>query len=355
VADTGNGRVEIFDHAPTAGQNPAAAYTLTTGLEFPAGIYVSAATGEIWVGDAGNKNAIRFTNFQQLVASNGQPNFEIQTPVSLRAVVEDGWGNLFLADTANRVTIFYPGLGVVNNANYLYTNALAPGMITAIFTEGNAGQFGAQAASAAAVPLPTTLNGVQVLFNGNPTPLFYAGTSQINFEVPNGAPQSGTADVQVLEAATGRVLGDSTVQMEASVPGIFTQGGTGTGTAAALNQDNTLNTASNPAVAGTVIQIFCTGEGYVPGAPPDGSAPTGALPTPNQPFVIIGTGAVPQSDVLYSGLAPGEVGLWQVNVRIPSDTITLPNNPTQVIIDLNSVPSGGAGLGRFVQIYVKQP
>ena len=45
-----------------------------------------------------------------------------------------------------------------------------------------------------------------------------------------------------------------------------------------------------------------------------------------------------------------------MNVRIPSDTITLPGNPTQVIIDMNSVPSGGGGLGRVVvQIYVKQP
>ena len=97
---------------------------LTTGLQYPAGIYVSAATGEIWVADAGNRNAIRFTSFDQLVAQNGQPNATIQTPVGLRAVVEDGWGNLFLADTANRITIYYPGLGVVNNASYLYTSQL---------------------------------------------------------------------------------------------------------------------------------------------------------------------------------------------------------------------------------------
>ena len=151
VADTGNGRVQIFDHAPTAGQNPSAAYSLTTGLQYPAGIYVSAATGEIWVADAGNRNAIRFTSFDQLVR-NGQPNATIQTPVGLRAVVEDGWGNLFLADTANRITIYYPGLGVVNNASYLYTSQLAPGMLTSIFTQGNAGQFGTQASSAPSPP-----------------------------------------------------------------------------------------------------------------------------------------------------------------------------------------------------------
>ena len=131
VADTLNGRVQIFNHAPTSQDRiPPAAYSLTVGLKNPAGIYVSAATGEIWVADALDPDAIRFTNFDQLVANNGQPNFAIQTQDSPRAVVEDGWGNLFLAGTANRITIYYPGLGVVNNANYLNTNALAPGMLS---------------------------------------------------------------------------------------------------------------------------------------------------------------------------------------------------------------------------------
>jgi len=49
------------------------------------------------------------------------------------------------------------------------------------------------------------------------------------------------------------------------------------------------------------------------------------------------------------------VGVWQVNVRIPKNQITLPENPTQVVIFQNSVPSGGAGFGRKVIIYVKQP
>ena len=158
-----------------------------------------------------------------------------------------------------------------------------------------------------------------------------------------------------MEAATGRVMGDTTVLMNNAIPGIFTTTGNGSGTAAAVNADHTANSASNPAVAGTVIEIYGTGEGYIPGLPPDGTAPTGAIESPNQPFVIIGTGIVPQANVQYFGVAPGYVGLWQLNVLIPSDTITTPTSPTQVIVDQNSVPSGGAGVGRFVQIYVKQP
>jgi uncharacterized protein (TIGR03437 family) len=354
VADTGNGRVQIFNRAETSQSDPTAAYTLTTGLRNPAGLYVSAVTGEIWVADAGNGQAIRFTNFNQLIAGTGTPNATITDTVSPRAVVEDGWGNLFLADTANRVIIYYPGLAALNDANYLNQNLLAPGMITAVFSQGNAGQFGSQAASAGALPLPTTLNGVQVLFNGTPTPLFYAGPNQINFQVPMSAPQSGTADLQVLEAATGRLLGDTTVGMNTVAPGIFTQAANGSGAGAVLNQDNTLNTQTNPAVQGSVIQIFATGQGYIPGAPPDGTATPGPLSTPTKPFVIVGTELVDGSAVQYSGLAPGLVGVWQVNVQIPLDVITTPTSPTQIILDLNSVPSGGGGLGRPVLVYVKQ-
>jgi uncharacterized protein (TIGR03437 family) len=142
--------------------------------------------------------------------------------------------------------------------------------------------------------------------------------------------------------------------MNASIPGLFTQSATGSGTVAALNQDNTVNGPTNPAVQGSVLQIFGTGQGYIPGAPPDGTATPGPLSTPNAPFVIIGTERVDGSAILYSGLAPGLVGVWQVNVQIPLDVITLPTSPTQVIVDLNSIPSGGGGLGRPVYVYVKQ-
>jgi uncharacterized protein (TIGR03437 family) len=354
VADTSNGRVQIFNHAPTAETDPTAAYSLTNGLSFPAGLYVSAVTGEIWIGDLGNGHAIRFSNFNQLILGTGTPNATIYDTVSPRAVVEDAWGNLFLADTGNRVIIYYPGLAALNDANYLNQNVLAPGMITAVFSQGNAGQFGTQAASASSLPLPTSLNGIQVLFNGTPVPLFYAGLNQINFQVPMAAPQSGTADLQVMEVGTGRLLGDTTVGMNIVAPGIFTQAANGSGAAAVLNQDNTLNTQTNAALQGSVIQIFGTGQGYIPGAPPDGTATPGPLSTPNQPFVIVGTEIVPASSVQYSGLAPGLVGVWQVNVLIPMDVITTTTSPTQVILDLDSVPSGGGGLGRPVEIYVKQ-
>ena len=357
VADTGNGRVQIFNSVPVASAGQPAAQILTSGLRSPRGVYVSATTGEIWVADAAG-GAVRYPAFNQLVLAGGAPNATISDPGGPLAVVEDAWGDLFLADAAHRVSIYYPGLGPINAANFLNPNVLAPGMITALFTQGNFNQFGGQPSKATSLPLPTQLNRIQVLFNGSPVPLFYADPNQVNFQVPMGAPQSGPADVQVLDVVTGRVLGDTTVAMTSVLPGLFTQAGNGIGAAAALNQDNTPNSQTNPAVQGSVITLFGTGQGFIPGAPADGNISNVPLKTPQPPQLIMGTNFVPAANIQYSGLAPTLVGVWQLNVLIPDTVITLPTNPTQVVaIQTDAagkpVPSGGGGIGRPVIIYVK--
>ncbi len=361
VADSANGRVLIFNRAPAAGNGAFAALTLTTGLRSPRAVHVNLATGDIWVADAGTNSALRYPDFNKLIGTGKFAANATLTDYAPLAIAEDNWGNVFLADNANRVLIYYPGLSAVNAANYwgLTTTPafpLAPGLITALYSTGNAGQFGTTSASAKSVPLPFDLNGVQVLVNQTPAALFYAGPDQINFEVPSNAPRSGTADVEVLEKATGRVLGDTTVVMESVSPGIFTQKANGSGDGVIANQDATLNTSANPAAAGSIVTIYMTGQGYITGMPPDGDIPNAALKTPYTPTVYVG-GAdfVPPENILYSGLAPTLVGVWQINVRIPKDVISLPTAPVQVVVQVNSLVSGGGGSGRPVYIYVKAP
>ncbi len=354
VADSGNSRVLIFDHAPTAVPDSAAAIALTNNLSSPRGIYVSPATGDIWVADAGSNVAIRFPNFNALAANNFTANATIAA-ASPRAVTQDQWGNVFIADAANRVVVHVPGMNTLNAANYLFSNGLAPGMISALFSRGNLHQFGEKTESSTTIPLARTLSGLQLLFNGAPVPLFFVGTDQINFQVPYSASTSGTANLQVVEAATGRILGETTVALAPALPGIFTQAANGSGAAVAQNEDGSLNSEKNPAVAGKVITLYGTGQGVVDNPPADGDIPNKAVSSPRAPTIFIGTEFVTGADVLYAGLAPTLVGVWQVNVRIPKNQITLPENPTQVVNFQNSVPSGGAGFGRKVIIYVKQP
>jgi uncharacterized protein (TIGR03437 family) len=352
VADTGNSRVSIFNHGPTSPPGTPAAYFLTQNLQSPRGVYVSPVSLQIWVADPGAGGAIRYPAFSQLIGVNGAPNASLSDARPL-AVVEDAWGNVYLPDGINRVTVFYPALAPINAANFLTPGLLAPGMIAAMFSYGYSNQFGGQATQSSTLPLPETLNGVQVLFNGSPVPLFYADANQINFQVPIGAPQSGTASMQVVDVASGRLLGDTTVVMNAAVPGIFTQAGDGIGASIAINQDNTLNTQTNPAVQGSIITIYGTGQGFIAGAPPDGNVLNKPLSTPVNPLVIMGFGQVPDANIQYSGLSPALVGVWQLNIQIPDSVITLPDNPTQIILILDNVPSGGAGIGRNVLIYVK--
>jgi uncharacterized protein (TIGR03437 family) len=361
VADTNNGRVLIFNRAPEAGNGAYSALTLTTGLKKPRGVNVNQVTGDIWVADPGVNEAVRYPNFNNLIGSGSYTPNATLSDFGPLAISEDNFGNVYVADDANRVLIYYPGLSAVNAANYwgLGTNPqfpLAPGLIVALFSTGQFGEFGGSTVSAPSVPLPNQLNGVQVLVNNTPAPLFFASPTQINFEVPSNAPTSGTADVQVVQTATGLVLGDTTVVMNAVSPGIFTQNASGSGDGVIANQDGSLNTSKNPAFAGSIVTIYMTGQGYISGMPPDGNVSNAALSTPFRPSVYIGgTTLVPDANITYTGLAPTLVGVWQLNVKIPNDVISTPTTPVQVFIQADSLVSGGGGLGRPVYIYVKAP
>jgi uncharacterized protein (TIGR03437 family) len=120
-------------------------------------------------------------------------------------------------------------------------------------------------------------------------------------------------------------------------PALFTFGGTGSGQAAALNEDGTVSGPTNPARRGTIIALFGTGQGRVAGAPADGHVVTGLPQTDEKPRVLINNLPVAEEDVLFSGLAPESVGLWQINVRIP-ETIAA-GNGIPLVVQFKGVPS----------------
>jgi uncharacterized protein (TIGR03437 family) len=129
----------------------------------------------------------------------------------------------------------------------------------------------------------------------------------------------------------------------------------------ALNEDNTVNSATNPAALGSVIQLIATGPGPVTGAPADGQAPSGQVPTADTPRVIMGIGYVDDTaytgeqgnHIQYSGLMPGLVGVWQVNVRIPK--AVAPDKAVVVVITFKGINSNGSDPARVTTtIAVKQ-
>lgn len=158
--------------------------------------------------------------------------------------------------------------------------------------------------------MPTALAGTQVFFNGAAAPLLYVSADQINAVAPFGLTPETPVVIRVVTASgTFEILGRTVVAR----PGIF-----GLGTAAALNQDGTVNSESHPAKPGSVVSIWVTGTGAISPAPPDGQITTEARETYCCSINTFYSGD--KADVLYSGAAPGMVaGVTQINFRVPAD------------------------------------
>ena len=209
---------------------------------------------------------------------------------------------------------------IVNAASFV-GGTVAPGEIVSIFGE-NLGPEAAELGRFDTVSggLRTELAETAVFIQQLPAPLYYAGPGQINAQVPVGLTPGLPAFVRIVRegVSSAPVL----IPVAAQAPGVFTLDGTA---AAALNQDGALNTAATPADRGSVVTLFATGQGLT-----DPAVETGQ-PAPFDPLseaagVDVLVDGQP-AEVLFAGLAPGFVGLLQVNVRIPSTA-------TEGVVDL---------------------
>jgi uncharacterized protein (TIGR03437 family) len=370
VVDSGNSRVLIFDQILKNPNTGATAALLLGGVGAPEGIFVNQLTGEFWVTDLNNR-VLKFPKFDSLLF-NPAPTTSI-TAIGPVAVAQDQFGDLIVSESANRVTFYFPALSAVNGAHFEAVRPLAPGVFATVFPATGA-QFGKDIAKfddgPNPIPYPKMLADIQVLFDGNPAPLTYAGPSQVNFVVPKSAPTSGFSDLQVVKVSTGQVLAAGSVAMNTVSPAIFVTGNNLPSGAALPNRqaavinlkDGTVNGPLNPAARGDYISIYATGQGAVPGAPDDGDIPKGLVTTPDTPRVLIGTCFVadcmrqpnedPSPFIQFSGLSPQFPGVWQINVRIPM--VTDPTRPAGVGLLVNSVPSNDPTItGYTTVIYVK--
>lgn len=323
VADTGNNRVVRF--TPSGGMNtitqllaPAAvlvdsqgdlfvsgptkvvkltpAGTLSVileGLNAPRGLALTP-DGDLLVVETG-ANVIRRISSSgavTVIAGNGIAGFsgdggvatiaQLNTPEDLAL---NSSGNVWIADSANnRIRSLTPATGpaasmagmALLNAASMAQGAVAPGEIVTIFGAG------------------FQPDQTRVLFDGRAATLFYTGANQINALAPA---QFAGSTTQISIVVNGMKIADWTSPVASAAPGIFTASN-GTGQAAAVNQDGSVNSSSNPASRGSIISLYATGEGA------DSAA--ASLTIGNYP-----------AQLLYSGPAPGFPGLMQINAQIP--------------------------------------
>jgi uncharacterized protein (TIGR03437 family) len=139
------------------------------------------------------------------------------------------------------------------------------------------------------------------------------------------------------------------VDMAPVSPALFTLNDQGFGQLRALNDDGTRNERGNEISRSHVISLFGTGVGYITGAPPDGQ-PADAVSADAKPRVFMGTAEVPADNITYSGLAAGQVGTWQIDVKVPDTVAPSPSVP--VFVQMRSIVSTQAG--QITTIAVKQ-
>jgi len=192
--------------------------------------------------------------------------------------------------------------------------SVAPGEIVSLFGTDLGPGVGV-AGEVAAGQFRSALAGTRVLFDGIPSPLLYVAANQVNSVVPFEVKPPGT---RLTVERNGTTLGPMELPVVDAVPAIFTAQARGSGPAAALNQDGTVNSASNPAQRGTVVALFATGAGLTSPAGINGNViPLGPpFPAPTLP-VAASIGGLPAA-VQYAGAAPGLVsGVVQLNLRVP--------------------------------------
>jgi uncharacterized protein (TIGR03437 family) len=260
-------------------------------------------------------------------------------------VYVDRQDTLYVGDTGNnRVVQFLKAGVVVNAATFQAGVPVAQGSLATLFGSGVA----SDTVTVSATTWPKTAANRQLVVNDDlQAPIYYIGPTQVNFQVPSNAPL-GAVRLAVRTADTGELVAGGSFLVSSVGPGIFTANAQGTGQAAVLNQDFTINSTSNPAPAGSIVSIYATGQGQVSPAVIDGTAAgssplsnTIAVPTTSgttclnsQPSMCVALGSG-FGDVKYSGLAPGYIGLWQINVLIPQGATGA--LPVRVVI--NGTPS----------------
>jgi uncharacterized protein (TIGR03437 family) len=226
-------------------------------------------------------------------------------------------------------------VGFSNSASLVANRGLRAGELISLYGFNLASTAQVASPGASAV-FPTTLGGVQVLVNGYPAPLLYVGPNQINLQVPFETYQKANGpdvQIQVILPAVTLVM---QVKSSAAI-GLFTP---------ALNQDGTLNSAANPAKAGSIVTLFGTGIVAASGLA-DGALATTATPYSQvaAQFQVVDSQGV-EASIFYAGTAPGLIdGVFQLNVQLPFGEPT--NHPVSLTL------KSGAIASNKVQIYIQ--
>src|SRR5438094_8030839 len=245
-----------------------------------------------------------------------------QTQILPHGLVFDGSNNVYLltwsgltavslAQTGERAPSFQ-ACGVVNTATR--SRRISPGSLISIL-----GSNLADAASASGPPLPRLLGGVCVTANEMALPLINPSPPQINAKFTHEVAATRGVTLTVRSQRLGLVSSGVLVSLSASSPDVLSLDVNGTKTAAIIHgADFALVTPDYPAERDETLILYAAGLGPVNPRVAAGEAASADPFSVTTDSVEVTIGGHPYP-VLWSGLAPGMVGIYQINLYVPGD------------------------------------
>jgi uncharacterized protein (TIGR03437 family) len=239
--------------------------------------------------------------------------------------------------------------GIVNAASFGKGVPVVPGSIVSIFGANLSASIAGT--NAPGSPLPTILDQGSVQAGEFAMPLFYASSGQINAQVPFElagrtkavlvASKSPCPTHQCPSAADNSL--EVQVSLAAASPALFSLNAAGQGTIQIANTSifaapvgSIPGVTSRPVAKGDYITIYATGLGDVTNRPATGVA---APASPLSSTVVTPTATIggASAAVSFSGLVPGLVGLYQVNVQVPPGAPS--GNSVPVVVSMAGIQS----------------
>ncbi len=327
----------------TTGSTPATNPTLSAD----GSLVAFAQNGQVWSVRADGTGLKQLTSFRQSVAQN--PVLSGNGSLVVFAVGpyagQAGAIEAVAPDGSNLHSVYSPPVvnptGIAAAAGY---GPPAAGSLISVYGANFAPDI---LAAATTFPLPQSLGGAALLVNGNPVPLLAVTPWQINAQLPANLP-AGTAAFQVVSAGLQASAAVS-VEVKSIAPVVFSfpvqsAGGAGGFPQAAVFHAGTATPCdqAHPAAPGEAVEIYGTGLGATNPLVPAGQPAPASPPawTVAQPDVLIAGQFT--AKVLFSGLAPGLAGVYQVNVVIPSGL-----RPGQYAITWKVGSAAGDSTGTF--------
>ena len=281
-----------------------------------------------------------------------------EVPDGVREAVLSGSGQVaWVTTNAGRIVRFDIATGdareVVGRTPFLqpvYATS-APGSLVSLVGSGLSA-----VAEVATPPLPKELGGVRVELDGVPAPLWSVSPNRILLQVPFEGDFERAIDVAAPQwqfDTQHRVL-----RLAVAKPEFYRDPldpGLARGAVIAVHSDfSALVSEDNPASPGEIVHFYMTGLGPVdPELPIGEAAPLDRFHRVSGTFrcrTASTTGFTPL-EVLFAGLAPGMVGIYQVSLRMPASfSDALEPNRGRLVLNCGMPPHNWAGAGVWVEL-----